>query len=267
MLTVLWHDRESEGYTDLLPDEWFLAEGSLLDCVHRVKGPRSGFYKAKCNVKVSGAHADLDYESFAKFNRKHEMYLGIMRVQFEGADRARVKQILFKDKGTKSFKPYSTTVAHDSKQSGRSKLAPKIIANNLHGAGFGTPEENKRVELAAMQRVTRYYKDLGWKVRDVSLQNRGYDLLCEKGAAKRHVEVKGATGGAEQFIITAREAKVWESDSRYVLVLVRNALSKDSSVTEFVGLAGRCAFMFQPIAYWAIRNSLTNKVRSCEATI
>lgn len=112
MLTVLWHDRESEGYTDLLPDDWFVAEGSLLDRVHLVKGPRSGIYKAKCNVKVSGAHADLDYDSFAEFNRKHEMYLGIMRVQFEGADRVRVTQILWKDKG-KSFKPCSTTIGHE----------------------------------------------------------------------------------------------------------------------------------------------------------
>ncbi len=135
--------------------------------------------------------------------------------------------------------------------------ASVATANSPQGGGYGTTEENERVEQAAVRRVTRHYKDLGWEVRDVSAENWGYDLLCEKGAVKRHVEVKGASGRAEKFIITAHEAGVWESDSHYVLAIVRHALSKKSSVEEFVGAAGRRAFSFQPIAYWAKQNGLT----------
>ncbi|GEM_PF-2166031 len=113
MITVLWHDKESAGYTDLLPDDWFVEEGSLLNRVHLVRGPRSGLYKAKCNVTVAGSYADLDYESFIEFNTKHGMYLGIMRIQFESIDRAHATQIFWKDKESKSFKVCSTTVGYE----------------------------------------------------------------------------------------------------------------------------------------------------------
>ena len=113
MLTVLWHDTESAGYTDLLPEDWFIEEGTLQDCAHSVRGPRSGLYEAKCNIKVSGAHADLDYTSFSEFNKKHEMYLGIMRVQFSDTDRQDVTQILWKDEGDNIFKACSTTIVHE----------------------------------------------------------------------------------------------------------------------------------------------------------
>ena len=75
MITVLWHERDSAGYIDLLPDDWFLTEGSLRNCIHTIRGPRSGPHKAMCNVLVSGSRADLDYESFAEFNTKHGVYL------------------------------------------------------------------------------------------------------------------------------------------------------------------------------------------------
>ncbi len=145
----------------------------------------------------------------------------------------------------------------DRKDTKSRVAATEAVFNSRQAAGFGATEDNNRVEQAAIRRVARHYKGLGWEVLDVSNENRGYDLLCEKGAAKRHVEVKGASGGAERFIITAREANVWKSDSRYILALVRNALTRNSSVAEFVGSAGRSAFMFQPIAYWAIRNGRT----------
>lgn len=126
MLTVLWHEEGAEGYTDLLPDEWFLKEVFLHAKVHDVRGPRSGLYKAKCNVKVSSASADLDYEAFARFNTKHEMCLGIMRIQLESKNRVRVTQVLWKEKGDKSFVPCSTTIGHEQPNSTESAL-PKDI--------------------------------------------------------------------------------------------------------------------------------------------
>ena len=72
----------------------------------------------------------------------------------------------------------------------------------LKGAGFGTYEQNKKVEEAALYHVKRHFKAQGWAVRDVSSENRGYDLLCKRSGEERHVEVKGARGDGQQFIIT-----------------------------------------------------------------
>ena len=138
---------------------------------------------------------------------------------------------------------------------GRGDGESKVIRNRSGGAGFGSAAENSRVERAAMRCVIRYYGDRGWEVRDVSAGNQGYDLFCKKGAAIRHIEVKGAGGDSEKFIITANEAQTWESDSRYVLALVTNALSKKPSLTEFVGPQGRQGFTFDPISYWAKRRA------------
>lgn len=113
MLTVLWHDVESANYTDLLPEDWLLEEGVFLERVHSVRGPRSGTYEAKCNVKVSGATADFDYEPFIEFNTQNKMYLGVMRIQFEGDNRERATQIFWKDKESKSFESCSTTIGRE----------------------------------------------------------------------------------------------------------------------------------------------------------
>ena len=152
MLTVLWHDEESAGYTDLFPDDWFSKEGSRLGRTHDVRGPQSGIYKAKCNVRIHGSRANLDYEAYADFNSKQGMCLGIMRIQFETKVRSVVTQVWWKDKDSKNFQPCSTTIGHEppavreqledtdlleiSDEEGRKKLAthlrrersPKLVA-------------------------------------------------------------------------------------------------------------------------------------------
>ncbi len=77
------------------------------------------------------------------------------------------------------------------------------------GAGFGTPDQNKLVEKAAVRFVARHYRGQGCSVRDVSSENRGYDLLCKVSGEESHVEVKGARGEGQQFIITANELNAW----------------------------------------------------------
>lgn len=110
IITVLWHDEESEGYTDLLPEEWFTKRGTLKERIHDVRGPRGGLYKAKCNVKIQPSYADLDYGSYPEFNAAHEMYLGTMRIQFKGASRHDATQILWKDLGDSRYVLCSTTI-------------------------------------------------------------------------------------------------------------------------------------------------------------
>ncbi len=78
------------------------------------------------------------------------------------------------------------------------------------GAGFGTPEQNKRVEEAAIRAAVDRLRAEGWTVKNVCTENRGYDLACSKRARVRHVEVKGAQGTGSQFIITANEVRAWK---------------------------------------------------------
>jgi len=121
------------------------------------------------------------------------------------------------------------------------------------GAGFGTPAQNKLVERAAVNHVKRHFKNLGWAVRDVSFENRGYDLLCRRSREERHVEVKGARGEGQQFIITARELDAWIKDHRFILAFVGAALTAKPSLAFFPQASSQKEFVLRPLAYIAKR--------------
>ena len=109
MLTILWHDVESAGYTDHIKSEWLATEGLHREITHLVTGPRSGRYEARCDISVSGAHADCNYEPYKDFNNAHGMFLGVMRIQFTDITRQSIAQVLWRDVGKKRFVPCSTT--------------------------------------------------------------------------------------------------------------------------------------------------------------
>ncbi|MDW8469094.1 MAG: DUF3883 domain-containing protein [Burkholderiales bacterium] len=136
-------------------------------------------------------------------------------------------------------------------------LAAKVSEHGAEeaakGGGFGTPETNKRVEKAAMRHVMRHYKSLGWSVKDVSSQNRGYDLLCKKSGEERHVEVKGASGEGQQFILTAKELKAWSTDKRFVLAFVGNSLSAQPSISFFPRAKSQAEFSIRALSFIATR--------------
>jgi len=131
------------------------------------------------------------------------------------------------------------------------------VAHTVQGAGFGTPEQNRRVERAALRHVTQYFRDQGWSVEDVSSENRGYDLLCKRSSAQSHVEVKGARGEGQQFIVTARELETWANDKRFLLAFVGNALSAKPSLSFFPRAATKGEFEFRPLSYVARRQPNT----------
>jgi len=121
------------------------------------------------------------------------------------------------------------------------------------GAGFGTYEQNKKIERAAIAHVKRYFKAEGWSVEDVSSQNRGYDLLCTRAAQVRHVEVKGARRDGQQFVITRKELNAWSRDVRFVLAFVGNALSSKSSPSFFPKAVTQKEFTIEPLSFMATR--------------
>ena len=72
-----------------------------------------------------------------------------------------------------------------------------------------TPEERKRIELAAMDAVIRYERSLGNEPRDVSGENAGYDIESRVPNAPpgtlRLIEVKGRVKGSRTVTITRNE--------------------------------------------------------------
>lgn len=112
MLTILWHDGESSGYTDLIPSDWLTHEDSLKEVTHRVNGPSSGRqHKAKCDVSLRDNVVEFDYEPYAEFNSANSMCIGVMRVQFADLSRERVTQVFWKEVGQTRFAPCSTTAS------------------------------------------------------------------------------------------------------------------------------------------------------------
>jgi hypothetical protein len=136
------------------------------------------------------------------------------------------------------------------------------------GGGFGTPENNRRVEKAAMRHVMRHYKSQGWSVEDVSSHNRGYDLICKASGDQRHVEVKGASGEGQQFILTAKELKAWSSDKLFVLAFVSKSLSAKPSIAFFPRAKSQAEFSIRALSFMATRqpnptpNSAARKKRA-----
>lgn len=122
---------------------------------------------------------------------------------------------------------------------------------SVRGGGFGSSTENRVTERRAVARVTRHFRSLGWGVRDISKEKRGYDLLCTRKGARLHVEVKGVTGSKRQFIITVGERRLWQTDRSFVLALVTNARSTNSTLDFFPGPGSAQRFHFEPLAFMA----------------
>ncbi len=118
------------------------------------------------------------------------------------------------------------------------------------GAGFGSWDENRRVERAAMGVVRRYFEARDWLVDDISTEDRGYDLLCKRAGKELHVEVKGVKGERAEFLITANEERAWRQDRMFVLALVTEAL-RDPKLRFFRGPKSRVEFELIPVSYMA----------------
>ncbi len=129
--------------------------------------------------------------------------------------------------------------------------AKRQLREVSRGAGFGESESNRVVERAAMTHVARTFRRSGWTVNDVSSEKHGYDLLCKRDRSQLHVEVKGVAGARRQFPITAREKRLWATDTAFVLALVTRAKTKRPSLDLFRGLTALRQFHFEPISYIA----------------
>jgi hypothetical protein len=104
-----------------------------------------------------------------------------------------------------------------------------VISVSSFGAGFGSSEHNKRVELAALEAVKLFYQDIDggeWEWEDVGLQKIGWDLTgTHASGTVAKVEVKGVTGSAPIILLTKHEWDVAKTDQGWTLAVVTSALT------------------------------------------
>jgi len=131
------------------------------------------------------------------------------------------------------------------------QAARSEVVGRANGAGFGSPDANRRVERSAVQHVTRHFRSRRWRVRDVSKLKRGYDLDCTRKGLHLKVEVKGVAGAKRRFPITAAERGLWSQDQSFVLALVTHARRKHATPELFRGPTSIRRFHFVPLQFMA----------------
>ena len=120
-----------------------------------------------------------------------------------------------------------------------------------YGAGFGNAQQNKKVETKAVSLVTNLLTKQGWAVRSVESERLGYDLRCQKKSATRNVEVKGVSGNAEAFIITANEIKTAKKDKSFWLYVVLETLTNHPRIKEYASSDFLKSFSIEAKDYFA----------------
>jgi hypothetical protein len=109
-IAIRWDEASIRGYTDLLPVGIIAPKANGSTVLHEVRGPRGGHYWAKCKVVFREDAADMDYAQFPRFNDKHNMELGILRILFTDASRRVIRRIEWKDANSKQFVPADVSV-------------------------------------------------------------------------------------------------------------------------------------------------------------
>ncbi len=95
----------------------------------------------------------------------------------------------------------------------------------VQGAGFGTAEQNRKVEQAAIEHAVAFEGD-GYHVKSVESARCGWDLTVTHGTKELHVEVKGVASSIVRFFLTANEHKTGLADPHWLLVVVTDALGE-----------------------------------------
>lgn len=100
------------------------------------------------------------------------------------------------------------------------------------------PEHRKKVEEAAVRRVTKHYEDLGYGVQSYETDNVGWDLEARCGALLLRLEVKGLSGAEPLVEVTPNEYdKMTSSATRasYRVCIVTNALQAKAAKLRIFG--------------------------------
>lgn len=146
MLQILWHDEESNGYTDHIELNHIPKSDHLKNFFHTVVGPRGGRYQAQCDIWIQENIIDFDYCPYKKFNEENGMLIGVMRAIFTDSTRQIVSQILWRNEEDEIFHPSSTTVTYKSQIYENNNNFEKLVEESLK---LDPEERLKRLEYAS----------------------------------------------------------------------------------------------------------------------
>jgi hypothetical protein len=137
------------------------------------------------------------------------------------------------------------------------KLKTPPIAVKVSGGGFGKPEQNRLVEQAACKAVCNHFTKRGYIIISREKENVGYDFDVTRKNEMIHVEVKGISGSALKFQITANEVACAKTDSKFRLAVVTEATTPQKKVHFFSRKVFLKSFELTPLAYFAaVKKSL-----------
>lgn len=88
-------------------------------------------------------------------------------------------------------------------------------------------DKRKKIEISAVSSVTDHFKALGYKVKSVEQEAKGWDLECTNGTTTLFVEVKGTQGLNFLFELTPNEyTKMIRHYKKYMIAVVLDCLGK-----------------------------------------
>lgn len=90
------------------------------------------------------------------------------------------------------------------------------------------PERRQQIEQYAIKQATVKFTQKGWRVRDRSKENLGYDLaLTAAGRDPRYVEVKGSTGRERAVRVTPGEVNFARDHPAAVMLYVLHSIKAE----------------------------------------
>lgn len=96
------------------------------------------------------------------------------------------------------------------------------------------PRKRKAVEEAAVQETMRYFRELGYTIRDRQRENVGWDIEVVKDSEVLFIEVKGVSESDLAIELTPNEySHMQRHTDRYVLSVLTDALRDTRSLSLF----------------------------------
>ncbi|WP_027467513.1 DUF3883 domain-containing protein [Deefgea rivuli] len=117
---------------------------------------------------------------------------------------------------------------------------------NKAGQGLGlSAPERKAVELHAMAAARKLYEEAGWNVVDTS-SSQPFDLLAERNADKRFIEVKGTTGGGASVILTSGEVSHAKENYKESALVVVSGINLTKLGNDWIASGGDISTHLDP---------------------
>jgi len=237
------------------PDEWRLLQGIVIRDLKFVDKYNHVDGRPYCVVGDREKSQKFDFDSQLDLaNLLHELeFVSGKKITKEGKSIGlQLEQFRpLSPSGSRLLEQYARNLILTTPETSlEEKQIEKIIKRA--GAGFGSPEMNRKVGDAACSYVTEWYESHGWSVKSVEAEKCGYDLVCVKGSVEKHVEVKGVQGEVLSFIITAGEVRQAQSNSKFIICIVTSSLSKRPKLFRYTGKEFAAKFRLSPLAYKAV---------------